>query len=445
MHFPQRLKLKNGLVVNYVPADITGLFRIEVIIKRGVVDENIHESSYSHFIEHLMASMLSKKYNKNVDEMFTRWGINHNAWTDNRCCGYYLEGLDEFAYILTDILMNNYVHPVIKEFNQEKNAVIRELYTRINSPWYNLDSMMNYVNFPFTNLAFLDEHSIENIKNITHKEILKFRKRIYIPENTVINIVSSKFSKFSLVTNIIKDFCGQQTSIRVASPYKKSNIKQSAFHARAVDNIFYTPSGASPSKDEIANIVVQIDLPFTAFDNDAYIFDFFTTFLTDGLGSHLYKILRSKLGVIYSIKSEASPDPLDANMSKFVISTETSKIHVPIVVTSILRELGYLHLTINESDIEHYRNRVKTDYLNNTSFLKYLGHYRNYLVWEATPLTIEQVIERKLNATTKQLKKLANDVFTAKNTKIFYSSATRANIPASELHKEDFTRLKAVD
>ena len=439
MSFPKRLKFKNGLVVNYVPTDITGMFRIEVIIKRGVVDENIHESSYSHFIEHLMASMFSKKYNKNVDDMFTRWGINHNAWTDNRCCGYYLEGLEEFAYILTDILMNNYVHPVIKDFNQEKNAVIRELYTRINSPWYNLDSMMNYVNFPFTNLAFLDEHSIENIKNITHKEILKFRKRIYIPENTVINIVSSKFSKFSLVTNIIKDFCGQQTSIRVASPHLRPS------HAGAVDNIFYTPSGASPSKDEIANIVVQIDLPFTAFDNDAYIFDFFTTFLTDGLGSHLYKILRSKLGVIYSIKSEVSPDPLDANMSKFVISTETSKIHVPIVVTSILRELGYLHLTINESDIEHYRNRVKTYYLNNTSFLKYLDHYRNYLVWDYAPLTIEQVIERKLNAKTKQLKKLANDVFTAKNTKIFYSSATRANIPASELHKEDFTRLKAVD
>jgi|LauGreDrversion4_2_1035121.scaffolds.fasta_scaffold07058_1 predicted Zn-dependent peptidase len=92
MNFPKRLKFKNGLVVNYVPTDITGLFRIEVIIKRGVLDENIHESSYSHFIEHLMVSMLSKKYNKNVDEMFTRWGINHNAWTDNRCCGYYLEG-----------------------------------------------------------------------------------------------------------------------------------------------------------------------------------------------------------------------------------------------------------------------------------------------------------------------------------------------------------------
>ena len=442
MHFPQRLKLKNGLVINYVPADITGLFRIEVIIKRGVLDENIREASYSHFIEHLMAFMLSKKYNKNVNEMFTRWGVVHNAWTDNRCCGYFLEGLDEFAYILTDIAMNNYVHPVINEktFNQEKNAVIRELYTNINSPWYNLESMMNYVNFPFTNVAFLLEYFIENIKNVTRKEIMEFRKKIYTPENTVINIVSSdylKFRKFSLVTltNMIT------TSIRVASPYKKSNIKQSAFHARAADNIFYTPSGASPSKDEIANIVVQIDLPFTAFDNDAYIFDFFTTFLTDGLGSHLYKILRSKLGLIYSITSVASPDPLDANMSKFVISTETSKIHVPIVVTSILRELGCLQLTINDSDIEHYRNRVKTYYLNNTSFLKYLDHYRNYLVWNSKPLTIEQVIEMKLKATLKQLKKLANEVFTAKNTKIFYSSATRANIPALELHKQDFTRL----
>jgi hypothetical protein len=66
-------------------------------------------------------------------------------------------------------------------------------------------------------------------------------------------------------------------------------------------------------------------------------------------------------------------------------------------------------------------------------------------VWNSKPLTIEQVIEMKLKATLKQLKQLANEVFTAKNTKIFYSSATRANIPALELHKEDFTRLKAVD
>lgn len=454
------MKLKNGLVVNHVPTDITGMFRIEIIIKRGVLEENIHESSYSHFLEHLMSSMLSKKYNqKNVEEMFTRWGIRHNAWTDNRCCGYFLEGLDEFAYILTDILMNNYVHPVINDFDQEKNAVIRELYTRINSPWYNLDSMMNYVNLPFTNVAFLDEHSIENIQHVTRKEIMEFRKRIYIPENTVINIVSSGVHHKKL-TNLIKDFCDQRPKVVRSrrDRHKKSKFCRHDYvcakrkftalaRSASADNIFYTPSvsGASPNPDEITKIVIQIDLPFTAFDNDAYIFDFFTTFLTDGLGSHLYKKLRSKLGLIYSISSVASPDPLNANMSKFVIETETSKMHVPLVITSILKELGDLQFTINESDIEHYRNRVKTDYLNNTSFLKYLDHYRNYLVWDSTPLTIEQVIERKLNATTKQLKKLANDVFTAKNTKIFYSSATRANIPASELHKEDFTRLKVVD
>ena len=227
------MKLKNGLVVNHVPTDITGMFRIEIIIKRGVLEENIHESSYSHFLEHLMSSMLSKKYNqKNVEEMFTRWGIRHNAWTDNRCCGYFLEGLDEFAYILTDILMNNYVHPVINDFDQEKNAVIRELYTRINSPWYNLDSMMNYVNLPFTNVAFLDEHSIENIQHVTRKEIMEFRKRIYIPENTVINIVSSGVHHKKL-TNLIKDFCDQRPKV-VRS--------REAFGLRRIQSSFRAPS-----------------------------------------------------------------------------------------------------------------------------------------------------------------------------------------------------------
>lgn len=436
--------LKNGMAVNHVPSDIDGMFWIELIIRRGVIDEDIAESSYSHFVEHLMALMMSKKYNKDIQHMFTTWGIVYNAWTDTRTCGYHLEGLDKYAESLTDIVMNNYVYPIIDDdiFEQEKNAVIRELYATINEPWYNLDSMMNYINYPNTNLALLHEEFIENIRGVNKKQMMDFRRRIYIPSNTVINIVSSKsIDKHLKIIN------------RFKIPHHKSpkqNIDKPITALSLGDNIFFIPNTASPypstqsvdnltttassDGDEITNIIVQIDLPFTLFDPPAYIIDFFNIYLTDGLGSHLYEYLRKELGLVYKVTSQVYLDPTNIGISKFTISTETSKKNVPLVTVSILKQLNSLSIT--HEDLEHYHNRIITSHLNDTSFLKYLNHYRQYLVWNKKHLTIEQVLQLKLNTTTQQLNQLAKHVFVPKHTKIFYSSSSRANMPGLVISKE---------
>ena len=206
---PSVYKLNNGLIIGHVYTPCKDLFKIELIVRAGSMEETKEEIGFAHFIEHLMSFYPSDWWPDSIvnQQELTRRGINMNAWTSESTVGYWMEGRSEYSNLLITLLLRNFTHPEPpdkKIFKQERNAVVSELYSIINDAWYNLEQMIEYVKYKGTNLEYTVEYEKDNVKkNAKHDNIMSFRDRLYKPELTTILINSNHKNISKLVERII--------------------------------------------------------------------------------------------------------------------------------------------------------------------------------------------------------------------------------------------------
>ncbi len=196
---PNVYKLKNGLIVSHIQAPCKGLFRIELIVRAGSLEETPKQIGFAHFIEHLMSFFPSDWYPNSIQNQqeINRRGIQMNAWTSESTVGYWMEGLDMYTDLMTTLVLRNFTNPVIKPdkeiFKQEKNAVVSELFAIINDAWYNLNQMIEFVQYKGTNLEYTVEYEKDNVRNCAIPEnVMEWRNQYYKPELTSIIIISNK-------------------------------------------------------------------------------------------------------------------------------------------------------------------------------------------------------------------------------------------------------------
>jgi len=212
--------LNNGLTLVHVENVCKDIFRIELVLRAGTLQQTSKEVGFAHLIEHLMSfypSLLRKDkkeylesgnlhspytgsdgkiyYPNSTDNQqnINELGINMNAWTSDHTCGYWMEGLDDYSGQMVDWLFKNLLHPFLdkKVFKQEKNAVLRELSGYIDDIWYNFNMMLQYVLFKDTNMEYTIEYEKQNVKDCANiKNIFSFRKKWYKPEYITIIITS---------------------------------------------------------------------------------------------------------------------------------------------------------------------------------------------------------------------------------------------------------------
>lgn len=477
---PYTYLLRNGMVVNFVNTTCNEIFKIEMVIRAGSLDEKPEQIGFAHFIEHLMSfypsklpDSLSKRLggdfpnsveNQNeLDEM----GVLANAWTSERTCGYFIQGLSEYSEKLIDLMFKNYIHPYLDReiFEQERNAVISELTAITNQSWYNIDQVIDFVNYRDTNIAYTVEYEKQNVKNnATVDNIMEFRNKWYTPENTSITILSNlKESQMeNLVENIASRYfpeCetmkeqtypnrysrfntvqkfGSSYVLLLKKPpiYQKKEEEHTEEHTEEhigepipenLDNyrIFYTHPD---SETDTVKIEFHFPLSFTLFDDRQYTLNLVKTMLTRGLGSRLYGVLRIKLGAVYHVNSEYNLDPLDEKFSNFVIETETTLDKAKDVTDEILNELDKIHkgkCKITEKEMKQYKNSIKMisgfDHCTLT-FTKFIEVYENSLLWGHKCNSIKNIRKIQESQTKEDLMKLARDVFNPEKLKIFYSA-----------------------
>ena len=134
---PYTITLENGLKISHVYNECK-LFRIEMIVRAGMLDETKEQFGFAHFIEHIMSFFTSKKYPDSLlnQQMLNYFGLDTNAWTSEIDCGYYVTGNVKHFINVVDLIFENYIDPTLDEkiFEQEKTAVIREL-TKLKFPF----------------------------------------------------------------------------------------------------------------------------------------------------------------------------------------------------------------------------------------------------------------------------------------------------------------------
>ncbi|WP_244835471.1 pitrilysin family protein [Clostridium sp. BJN0001] len=196
--------LENGLEVITIKKD-TKIGSVNIGIKVGPMYENMQEKGISHFIEHTLFKGTKKRDNKTLNSELDFLGGEYNAYTDYDATVYTVSCLyEELNYactLLSDMMMNSVFDE--DEIEKERGVIISEILTNKDDIE---DLSFKNVNFEAFENGFLkyDVTGIEeNVKNFTRNDIISFYKKFYVPNNTVISIVSPLSHEESL--KIIKN------------------------------------------------------------------------------------------------------------------------------------------------------------------------------------------------------------------------------------------------
>ena len=382
------LTLDNGIKVLLVPTKGTKLIDFMLSFRVGSDLEKTKPNTLeiTHFLEHMFSGMTSNKYPDfyKLRESLVKKGCRINASVDYTTTMYQIKCLKTELLRILDITFNAYTDFKLDEkvLEQERNAIREEINTILNDQWIHFIENSNKLFFPNHIRSISQYNHLKNVNNITSKEIIKFFNQYYTPKNMLISI-SGDFETKKLISILNKTF-GSIQKIGRLNKYPSLLFKSD-------NRILFTKNNNSKSSNLYFTFRINLE-----FDNiQKYTIFSIGNLLTGGLGSRLYRRLRGKEGLLYSIGYDISISKINKKLSYFEINTQVLDKNLYKVIEILLEEL-HLFKTDGPTDIEMEKelNDNKIYYLSthlNKNPNVELERYSNYLLWNKKPMKISKL------------------------------------------------------
>lgn len=414
--------LNNGMKIALIKSNVP-LFRIELVIRSGMLNETNKQVGFAHFIEHLMSFFPSSKYpdSKLNQQLMDNLNFVTNAWTSEHDCGFYIEGLMEYIPYALDLIFNNYIHPKLNPevFEQERQAVIQELESMSNDIWYPLEHLIQSTLFKHTILQYSLIHEINNVKNCaTVDNILDYRNKFYKPNNTVIMITSNMDEQtFTQLLKFIEtNYFDTHRKIKNTLPkvVSKPTPKSGIYYIKPLQNT------------NTVNINIYFPVRFNQFHRKHYVVKAIDLLLTGGMGARLYYALRTSLGAVYNVHTSVDLDPTNQR-NYFIIDFETRKDCAIDAFDHVMVELAELcNLeSLPQVELDKIQNKLKYELIMNNSkasFKKCTELFSPSLIWNKQVKGLSEIHKIYQSITPSEILSLVREIFDTSNMLVFYSS-----------------------
>lgn len=353
--------LSNGLVILYEKNTVNNKDAFHINVLTGSALEGPKEKGINHLVEHLMFKASYKRTTKQISEELEQQGAIINAWTnyDNVCFHFEClpEKLEKCAEIYADMLLNKNLNK--EEFEKEKSVVCQEI--AMYEDDFEATNETNY----FREFLGMDDvaGSIKSVKAITLKQVNNFILNTYIPKNMVISVCSHL--SFHKVCKIIEKYFNKcafdgkdmrtfwdntkiDLDIKKKSPYKqkKNTAQVQVLHA------YYMPDMIATQR----------------------MLDLYENVLSAGLSAVLFREVREKYGVCYSINAEfvtLFPHTFNDRLPQILlIKSSTEKKHLKQYLEAVNKVITNLPKIITDKDVERAVNFASTIGLKSTDIAK---------------------------------------------------------------------------
>ena len=184
--------LPNGLEILTIKKD-TQISSINIGIKVGALYESLSEKGISHFIEHMVFKGTKKRTFQELNDQLESLGGEYNAYTDFTSTVYSISCLEEEIgngiELLSDMITSSIF--LQEEIEKERGVILAEIRTSKDSVEDFSFKRVNEVAFKKGALRF-DVAGVEkNVRKFNHNDLYEFYKKYYIPNNSVVTMVSS--------------------------------------------------------------------------------------------------------------------------------------------------------------------------------------------------------------------------------------------------------------
>lgn len=342
----QEHTFENGLKVITIKKD-TELSSIHLGVKVGAVYENENEKGICHLIEHMLFKGTKTRTNVDIDQALEDRAGSYNAYTTYTSTVFSITALSEELEASMEILSDIIRNPIfpIEEIEKERGVILAEFRNSYDDVEHYSFNKVNSIGFEKSPLRYdiLGKESV--IKNITRDEIVSFYNKYYIPNNTILSIVSPLDHKE--VLEKVKTYFNS---------WQRKELKKYDIIVERNRNI----EVVSHRKEIEQNTIVYLYTFYNLTRDEELALEILNHKLGESANSILFRALREDKGLAYDIYSEIDFTDYIKTLYIYCSASEDDIYEAKKIIDSCIDDIVNKHKTIDEKNINLMKKVMKT-------------------------------------------------------------------------------------
>ncbi len=294
----KKKKFKNGLGLVVAPTKNTRSVTVLILTKVGSKYEKKELNGISHFLEHMCFKGTKKRPTAfDITKEIDRVGGIMNAFTSKDYTGYFVKVNGSHLELALDLTFDIFLNSIFpeEEIEKEKGVILEEIKMYEDTPTQYIETLWEKNLYGDTPAGWDIIGKRETVLSIKRRDLLNYKKRYYLPNNTVIS-VAGKLDESIIYKKIKEYFSTKQKRILK----KKIKISERQKNPKI---LFF-------KKDTKQTHLALGVRAFNLFDRRKYPLNLLSVILGGNMSSRLFQEIREKRGLAYYIntKVEANPD-----------------------------------------------------------------------------------------------------------------------------------------
>ena len=286
--------LENGLRIVTTPVPTAQSLSVNVFVGVGSRAEEVRTNGVSHYLEHMMFKGTERRKTAiEIAEAIEGAGGDLNAYTSQELtCFWNRVPFDQLSLAM-DVLADSMQHSLIDqvEIDRERTVIQQEIRSSYDQPGAWASRLLSQASFGDQKLGWPIAGTIETVEEMSRNDLVDHIAAWYVPENTVLSVAGNTTHK-AVVEEAQKLF-GEQTG---GEPPPIEPAKE----GRPERHIIVEARDITQSNLRMSFRAVS------RTDPDRYPLTIMNTVLGQGMSSRLFKEVRERRGLAYSIGSGVS-------------------------------------------------------------------------------------------------------------------------------------------
>ncbi len=289
----KKTTLPNGVRVIVVPSHDNPSTTVMVATETGSYNESKQESGLSHFLEHMLFKGTPTRPSAlSVSTELDSIGAESNAYTSNEITAYHAKSEKKHWKKLLEVVSDIYLNPSFpaSDLEKERGVILQEISMYQDLPqrqvWHVLTKLL-YGETPHGRPVI---GSKENVRKFSRKDFLKYHRKHYIAEKTIV-VVSGDVSERQALAEAKRIF-GEAPSAKKIPGKQKFKEKQS------------TPALLVENKKTDQTHMIMAFRGYAAKDKRVPALTVLMGVLGNGMSSRLFQRLREEMGACYYVRTE---------------------------------------------------------------------------------------------------------------------------------------------
>jgi zinc protease len=347
-----RAVLDNGMVIIVKENHAAPVVSLQMFVRAG----SIYEREYlgrgiSHNLEHLMSDGTQKRTKEQINQIIESIGNTQNAGTWYNDTSYFITTASSYFDTALDVLSDYIQNPSFpqEEVDSERGVILNEINMREDDPeryLYDFFSATMFRNHP-VGVPIIGYREL--FEKTTRDDIVKYYKRMYVPNNMVFVVVG--------------DFDAQEAINKIKEAFKD-------FERGPLPDFSLPPLQGQVSKryaeKEMDVQVAYMMLGFPTIDvshKDQFPLDMLAFIVGEGRSSRFYNKIKDKMQLVYGISASSYTPSYDPG-GFFYVESVLDPNNLDEAEKAILNELNKFKTEpVSDEELEKAKKLKESEYI----------------------------------------------------------------------------------